>query len=261
MRWTLCFLVLTSSALADDWVPPKNPQPQAILQAAKADKNAKRFEDALAKQVWIHEHSLDVDPAMTGVRLSFALSNWLELGEAYPPALAKMKLIRDTTEARIRDLETVRVRFEDFHDFVALNRTLRNEEKTARLFEWIELEREEDAKSLFQIATPALIKAKMYATCAKYMDPKESLTKANERFEQSMSMVKRFGKMFEEHTQNDYVNSIATLVAIMAINERKTEAAEIAEKAKQFIQDPSLSERLSDELESALEGVVPAPWP
>lgn len=89
-------------------------------------------------------------------------SHWLELGEVYPPALEKMKQVRDEVEKRIRDEEQVRVRFEDFHEFVAFNRTLREEQRTAATFKWLDETDAEDAKRLFIVAQPALIKQKAY---------------------------------------------------------------------------------------------------
>ena len=112
--------LLPSISLADDWTPPKNPDPSAIMREAKADTARGNYEVALAKQLWYHNNAVKLKPSQSGVRLSFALSNWLKLGEVYPPALEKMRQIRDETENKIRDENRVRVNFEDFHDFVAL---------------------------------------------------------------------------------------------------------------------------------------------
>jgi len=46
----------------------------------------------------------------------------------------------------------------DFHEFVAINRTLRQEEKTAETFIWMVQDAPEDARRLFGIARDALIK-------------------------------------------------------------------------------------------------------
>ena len=45
-----------------------------------------QYELALQKHVWFHEESKS-SSGMAGVRLSYAISNWVELGNKYPPAL------------------------------------------------------------------------------------------------------------------------------------------------------------------------------
>jgi len=47
-----------------------------------------RYQEALERFVWFHDHALEHEPsAMYGVRLSFALSYWKSLGDVYPPAM------------------------------------------------------------------------------------------------------------------------------------------------------------------------------
>ena len=93
-RWSfgLCaaiVLTLTTTSAVGDWTPPSNPNPDKILREAQDDARAGRYPDALAKHVWFHENALTYAPAMYGVRLSFALSYWVNLGNLYPPARTK----------------------------------------------------------------------------------------------------------------------------------------------------------------------------
>ena len=83
-----------------NWGPGMNPDPSAILHEARADRRAGRFADALTKHVWFHENALKYVPSLSGVRLSFALTYWMELGAVYPAALRKLKRIRDDAERR-----------------------------------------------------------------------------------------------------------------------------------------------------------------
>ena len=115
-------LLLPTVGRADDWTPPENPDPNLILREAKKDASRGDYELALAKQLWYHENAVKLNPSQSGIRRSFALSYWLELGENYPPALEKMRQIRDETKHKIRDPNRVRVRF---HDFKALNKTFK----------------------------------------------------------------------------------------------------------------------------------------
>jgi len=259
----LAFCVLFPTlGFADDWTPPESPDPQAILKEIRVDLRKGRHEVALAKHLWFHEHALELRPSLSGVRLSFALSYWLELGESYPPALEKMKQVRDEVEKRIRDEDQVRVRFSDFHEFVALNRTLREEQRTAQTFKWLDETDPEDAKRVFNVAEPALIKQKAFELCGKYVNPERDLSRIGENYKSGLKLAKeRFGQKHREFTENKFLNSTTMLVAILVQNNRSTEAADAAKKAKTFVKDTDLQKKLNRQLESALTGKVPNPWP
>ena len=105
-----CALILTTSSVArGEWTPPEKPNPDAILDEARADVRAKRYEDALVKLLWFHENALKYDDGQRGVRLSFALSEWYDLGADYAPALAKFEEVRarcGTAHSRLRTPST-----------------------------------------------------------------------------------------------------------------------------------------------------------
>src|SRR5690349_21544262 len=103
MKFLLLVVVLLvpGAAFAEGWTPPADPDPQQILNEARDDARAKHYEEALEKYVWFHEHALEYRPSMSGVRLSFALSDWVKLGESYPPALVKLREIRDAVKKRV----------------------------------------------------------------------------------------------------------------------------------------------------------------
>ncbi len=263
MRAMLVSLSLLSAVIvqADEWTPPENPDPSAIMHEAAADADAGRYEIALAKQIWYHENALKLQPGHTGVRLSFALSNWLELGEKYPPALEKLIAIRDEVEKKIRDENRIRVRFEDFQEFTSLNNTLRQDERTVEVFKWLNEASEEDAKTVYGISEPALIKHKEYELCGKYIDPEADVERIGESYAQGLTMTKRFGKAHQDFVDKKVVNEAATLVAILVKTDRVDEAKEAAKKLKGFVTDAKLSKKLKRELDAALDGTVPAPWP
>lgn len=56
---------------------------------------AGEYEEAAERYLWFHNHVLEHEPAMNGVRLSSALMSWKELGDVYPPALASIKKVRN----------------------------------------------------------------------------------------------------------------------------------------------------------------------
>ncbi len=66
-----------------------------ILADAKKMMDQGRFEEALQRQIWYHNHALEYDQGQGGVRLTFALSQWIELGRHYPKAKTALIEIRD----------------------------------------------------------------------------------------------------------------------------------------------------------------------
>jgi hypothetical protein len=131
----VCFMAGCSRKVAENWTPPENPNPKAILDEAEEDADAKRYENALAKHVWYHQNALQFEPAQYGVRLSFALRAWIELGKSYPPALEKLRSVRDEAGKAVREGKRSR---DLFHDFVAINKYLEEEDNTMALFLWLD---------------------------------------------------------------------------------------------------------------------------
>src|SRR6185436_13019993 len=75
--------------------PGELPDPGAILNEAKQLMQAEKYEEALQRHIWYHNHALEIKPSLSGVRLSFALANWVELGRRYPRAKQALVEIRD----------------------------------------------------------------------------------------------------------------------------------------------------------------------
>lgn len=106
-----------------------------------------RFAEALERHEWFHRYALEHRPSYYGVRLSFALSAWKELGEKYPPALESLKRIRDENTTCLRGAEASD---ELFHDVVSINRTLGDGDASVALFREIETVDNEAAKRRFR---------------------------------------------------------------------------------------------------------------
>lgn len=258
---TICFLALIlfafpSLGLADDWTPPDNPDPQAILREASVDAREKKYETALAKHLWFHENALRLNQAMTGVRLSFALSDWEKLGREYPPALEKLKSIRDSLEKRVKKGEDIG---SGFHDLAAINRTLNEDSRTAESFRQLDSQNPKAATMAFHFVKPALVKDKAYELYVKYVDAKRDFLQMKHLYELNQQMAEnpKFGAKLSEHGSKTFRNGCTTLVAILVVTDRKTEAKEIAALAKKELDDAQFQE----ELEAALSGTVPKPWP
>lgn len=254
--FVMTFTVCASLTLASDWIPPENPDPQLILNEAHSDARAKRYKIALAKHIWFHVNALKINPAMSGVRLSFALSYWKRLGQEYPPAMEKLRQIRDELSAKVDEGMDIGG---GFHDLAAINRTLEEDSNTTDAFKKLVVKNPEAAKRAFLFAKPALIKDKEYALYVKYVDAEKDYLDMKQMYEMNKRMAKdpKFGSQMLDHATKSFRNSTATLVAVLSVNDRKIEASEIATLAKKELEDAKFHE----ELEVALAGTVPQPWP
>lgn len=248
--------LLINLPLLAAWTPPEDPDPQKILNEAKSDAKAGRYEDALAKHVWFHENALKLEPALYGVRLSFALGYWIELGAAYPPALEKLKSIHDQAADRVRESDQVR---EPFHDFESINKTLKESAKTKDLFLWLDSHKPQLAKSVFDLAEPALIDAKEYSLCGRYLEADKSFERSRKQYHEMKEMAQNpaHGEHLREFAEKNFANQTTTLVALLVANNRKTDADRIAAEALKERNDPTFRA----ELEKAKRGAVPVPWP
>jgi len=148
--------------------------PAEVLAEAERLKDAGDFESALQRHLWIHHESLGVCPAFRGVRLSFALMYWRELGEVFPPALVAMRRVRDENLAAIQSGDSVG---QNYLDALALNRELGDHSQNVEMLETLEVADPPRAEKLFPFLFDSLVSAKAWKTARRFIpDPHVKLT-------------------------------------------------------------------------------------
>lgn len=225
------------------WIPPENPDPKQILDEAQNDFKAQRFEDALAKYIWFHNHALEYEPAkMYGVRLSFALTYWKQLGDVYEPALKAFVKIRDEKTELIekrmgnRDL---------FHDVMALNRTLGEDDKTVDLFRKLDQDQKELASQCWKIAKRVVIKAKAYDLVRIYIgNLGQEFDKIVEVYDSNKTMYdnENFGEEFKAYNENNFVEETLSLIKLAVALDDIENARDIQTDALSIIDDNRLKD-------------------
>jgi hypothetical protein len=245
-------LLLLSSSLLAQWQPPENPDPSTILSEAHADTRAGRFPDALAKHVWYHENAIKFDGAQTGVRRSFALAYWNELAERFPPARKKLEECRQ--ESRKRVLANKKV-FHDFADFASISKELEKDDETVKLFVALDAKDPQLAKQAYNSAEDALIAAKKYRLCGKYIDGDKAIGREIEKLEHYRQLAndQRFGPDITRHGEDAFRKRAPTIVAILVKCGREEESSRVAEEARKAWDDASPH----DALDRALKGELP----
>lgn len=233
---------------APAWTPAPDARPSTVLAEARQARREGRYAEALARHEWYHDASRH-EPGQGGVRLSFALSDWLELGQLYPPALRRLQELRVNTGERLRSFKKTDDVFAFFQEYNALNRTLREEADTAAMFAWLDEHHPEIARKVYDVARPSLIRAGKIELAAKYADPDEL-----RRARRTMELDRRLGHDFGERK---FRHTIPMLVALLVTRGDQAEAKAVADEALKIMNDPELKKLLDE----ALEGKIPEPWP
>lgn len=147
--------------------------PKEVLREARLLVKSQQYSAALEKYVWFHEHALDSDRRMAGVRLSYAISEWAEMGDVYPPARIALERVRDAkTSALINRTLDANL----FHDVAAINRALGQAERTRDLFKSIAAEDRDVAEKCFRVALEVLVDTKDYGLALSFLtDPQREI--------------------------------------------------------------------------------------
>jgi tetratricopeptide (TPR) repeat protein len=230
---SLLLLVFMCSCNAND-------EAEDALSAARRLAAEGKFKQALEKHVWFHNHGLEADPSYYGVRLSFALADWVELGKKYPEALATLKSIRDEKTSRLLMGETNRG---PFHDVESINDHLGEPRATVDLFKKLEAAQPEFAGSVYDLADESLIAAREYGLARKYLgDPMSRLTNAKRRFEEGMHYVKtsRSGDASRKAFESIFSDEIVRIVTALDKTGDSDMAREIQSKALAVLESPAI---------------------
>jgi tetratricopeptide (TPR) repeat protein len=202
------------------------------LDEISALKKAGKFQQALEKQLWFHEESKK-SPGMAGVRLSYAINSWVELGKKYPPALKALIKVRDKDKEA---LLSGKGDFQNFHDLYAINEGLGQEEETLELFLILDKEFPGQSESYYIVAEDILIKNKQYKICAKYIgDPIIKYEGLRHNRELQISFAKTNPKLnnknFLEFADQNFLDDVIKLIEVLIAIENQEDAIEIQKRA------------------------------
>jgi hypothetical protein len=149
--------------------------PITVLDEARSLVAQGKYDAALEKYLWFHRHALEYNQALAGVRLSFALDEWVQLGQRYPPAMSALCSIRDDA---IKVLEDGKRSVKLFMDVAAINRYLRDDARTVQLFKSLHRGQPELAGQCYPVAERVLVESGEYATCISYLTDLEERLEA-----------------------------------------------------------------------------------
>lgn len=199
------------------------------------------YSAALERYVWFHQHALEHDPSMSGVRLSFALAGWRRLAEVYAPAMAALVETRNRTVEKIRDGAGG---WHDFHDVQSLNEVLDDESLTVELFEYLHETRPELAQRVWNLAKSEVIAAGRYELAKSYIgNPMHSLASFRRSYERNKANYGEVDGMedyYREYNENRFVEQTLELMQVFSALGRDDLVDQIGNEALNTFQDPRI---------------------
>jgi hypothetical protein len=211
------------------------------LHAAQQAAREGRHEEALRELVWFHHHALEEDRALRGVRLSYALYDWIELGKVYPPA---QQALVDLREQKAQILRLGAGRRDLFIDVVAIDERLGQACATYELYLALAERYSELAARCAQSALPAIVAVKDYRLADQVrFNPEIRIREHAAQLRADIHRIKN--RSFVRAPQRwamvkHYAESVRRDVEISAGVGRHDEARRLTALAADLIYDPSL---------------------
>ena len=215
--------------------------PKTALDNARRLTEQGRYDDALQKHLWFHERALEQDRSYYGVRLSFALAQWVELGRQYPPALDALKRIRDTDTAQLVAGRTDR---ELMHDVASINDYLHEPEATVEAYKKIEASHPEFAAQVYDLVDEALVDAGAYDLARKHLnDPMERFATAKRNYDNGIWFAARHTESSDasrEATESIFTDRVLRLITVLERTGDQKLARELQAEALKVLDSPRL---------------------
>jgi hypothetical protein len=185
------------------------------FDAAKQLAAEGKFQEALEKHIWFHDNALTIDESYYGVRLSYALAHWVELGERYSPAAKTLIEIRDKKASRLLAGKTERALF---HDVESINAYLDQPAATVELFKKIEAKHPKFATSIYDLVEEALVATSEYSLARKYLsDPARRFLVAKRNFDEGMehSETSRVAEASRRATEAIFTDEVVRIITVL----------------------------------------------
>jgi len=249
---------------------------QKILDDAKTLMEQHKYEDALLRHIWYHNHEPEFgDSYQNVVRITSAISDWVELGRRYPKAKEALIEIRDQDT---RALEEGRGYAELFTEVQAINRALQDEDATYVLFKTIREKDPQLASQCYLWIESLLVAKGEYQWCYDHMgDPQSKFESIKREYEMETANQKRMTEiqqrtkqtiaemnqkngftnapaysppdtsaMMQKSAEDRFVGSVRQLLEILVATGHQVDAERIRFQAASVLGDSRLMSAVSD---------------
>jgi hypothetical protein len=208
-----------------------------------------RMKLALTKHLWFHKHATKVRQGLSGVRRSYALRAWRELAEKYPPALKALVKVRNEAQRAVWKRNDP---WPSFADVRSINDYLGDSTRTVALFRALHERSPGRAKRVYHGAEEALYQAGEFKLCNNYLDPSERFNTIRRTYRVNLRLAKdpTIGADFAGFARRSFEDKTTRLVSLLALNDRLSEARQIARRALRVLPDDEFQKNLA----SAVKG-------
>jgi hypothetical protein len=234
------------SASVERWAPSLGREEKPNLERIRQEANdlmAKgNYEDALQRHLWYHNHALEYDAGQTGVRLSFWLSDWVELGRRYPKARQALLEVR---ALKTRELAEGRGYSALFQDVASINSYLQADDETYALFKTI---KQRDAalarQCYFYLGDPQ----SRFASSRRVWEMDKQRYQQQQQFRQEHPLPGGIPAPPDRMREADkrFVGRVSQLIEILVGAGHKADAETIRTQALALLDDPRLQSAVSD---------------
>ncbi len=237
-----------ASGQPESWSPVVAPgqklDPNQVRDEANELRDKGEYQAALDRYLWYWNHALEYNRGLSGVRLSFLLSEWVELGRRYPAA--KQALL----DIRARDAQALldgRGYFNLFMDLSSLNQYLQDENATYEVFMKLRQQDPALARQCFWAAQELLVKRGEYALCAEYLgDPEAAFNRIRLQWEMLKQSEQRWAQSSTasppKTADRRFADQTCQLILILVKTGHQAEAERIRSQALALVNDPRLKQ-------------------
>lgn len=184
------------------------------------------------------------------MRLSYAISEWVSLGEIYMPARRALESIRN---AKVESLVRGTYHATLFHDVASINRGLGQVEQTRDLFKAIAGVDRGVAGKYFPIALESLVQTKEFGLARSFMpDPRKEIDQFATPFKfapQLMGSVSQ--EVLEEALITSYVKRVILILRVFIGVGEEDVSNHLRNYALQCVPDAQFRDKITERLYSS----------
>jgi hypothetical protein len=220
------------------------------LREARQLVKSEQYAAALEKYIWFHDHALDFDRALVGVRLSYAISEWVDLGEVYPPARSALESVRDA-KAELLAQGTYDVSL--FHDVASINRAFGQLDRTSDLFKSIANADRDVAAKCFNFALESLVRMKEFDLARSFIsDPIKEIDHFARPLKFASQQTQSVSpEMMQETLVRIYVKKVNLLLQIFTGMGDEEASNKLRHYAVECVTDTQLRDNIREQLYSS----------
>lgn len=221
--------------------------PEKVLARARKYYRQGDYEKALQDHIWFHENALTYKPSLYGVRLSFALLDWIALGKKYPKAHNTLIDIRNHKTELIK---TKQGTVELFHDVQSINKYLNDSRRTVDLYKEMTVLDFKLAKKCYDLVKEDLISEQEFRLCNRMMpSPIFIVRDMRKILDRNIAIYKTNQWADHAHlewTIDYYLEEAESTLIVLAENGRFVEAGRFLKEAEEDIDIARIKSGLAD---------------